>query len=172
MCGVSIVWFVCVYYVWCGMCLWGMVCMCGVVCLFVWGYGVYVLCCMVWGYSVYRGEVCVCGMVWVSGEVCSACVVFGVCVISGICVNYVYVCVVVCLYVQYMQCVCVWWVWCGGICECGMWVCLCVYCFWHGSSTEHCALAWLCGAEPGGYTLLLTSSMEWGWPHLPRCVFP
>lgn len=52
-------------------------------------------------------------MVCVSGVVCSACVVVGIRVISGICVNYVYVCVVVCLCVQYMQCVCMC-VWCGG----------------------------------------------------------
>lgn len=52
-------------------------------------------------------------MVCVSGVVRSACVVFGVCVISGMCVNYVYVCVVVCM--QYKQCV--WYVcviWCVG----------------------------------------------------------
>lgn len=50
-CGVCVVWFMCVYNVWYGMCLWSMVCMCGVVCV----YGgmeyvcVYVVCSMVWG---------------------------------------------------------------------------------------------------------------------------
>lgn len=79
-CGVSVVWFVCVWYVWRGMYLWGMVCMCGVVCLFVWGYGVYVLCCMVWGYGVYRGEVRVC-VVW--------CVCQGWYVVRVLCLVYV-----------------------------------------------------------------------------------
>lgn len=58
-CGVSVVWFVCVY---------------------VWGYGVYVLCCMVWGVWCIWGEVCVC-VVW--------CVCQGWCVVHVLCLVYV-----------------------------------------------------------------------------------
>lgn len=120
----------CVYYVWCGMCLWGMVCMCGMVCVCM---GVWCICTMLYGGGmVYIGVRCV--SVWygvcVSGVVCSACVMFGVRVISGIYVNYVYVCVVGYVCSIFSACVCVCGgVWCGGMCECGMWVCLCVYCF-------------------------------------------